>query len=226
MTDHDLLLANVVAAPDDDFPRLLFADWCEENGREGRAEFIRLQLVTAGNERAARRLTAASLARAYARQEELLGTDAAPTALSLAPAAYATSGRILIAPSGAEVDGTWHVELAYRRGFARAARLPMAAWEEHGRRLVSDYPLDRVVFADRSPLYDGGRYYWHERRAAGPTLSPSHVPAAVHAMMIRHGHGSDIVVRNSTLRTEEEAVAALSAAALAVARLPGPPPPA
>src|SRR5262249_36565663 len=31
------------AAPDDDAPRLVFADWCDEHGDPERAEFIRLQ---------------------------------------------------------------------------------------------------------------------------------------------------------------------------------------
>lgn len=36
-------LAAIVAAPDDDTPRLVFADWLDENGDPDRAEFIRLQ---------------------------------------------------------------------------------------------------------------------------------------------------------------------------------------
>src|SRR5262245_51138826 len=33
----------IVAAPEDDAPRLVYADWLEENGDSDRAEFIRLQ---------------------------------------------------------------------------------------------------------------------------------------------------------------------------------------
>lgn len=32
MAQHDALLAAVCAAPDDDLPRLAYADWCDENG--------------------------------------------------------------------------------------------------------------------------------------------------------------------------------------------------
>ena len=42
MTDHQALLAAVLAAPDDDAPRLVYADWLDENGEPERAEFIRL----------------------------------------------------------------------------------------------------------------------------------------------------------------------------------------
>lgn len=41
MTDEAALLAAVLAAPADDAPRLVYADWLEEQGQEDRAEFIR-----------------------------------------------------------------------------------------------------------------------------------------------------------------------------------------
>jgi uncharacterized protein (TIGR02996 family) len=37
-------LEAVLANPDDDAPRLIFADWLEERGQAARAEFIRLQI--------------------------------------------------------------------------------------------------------------------------------------------------------------------------------------
>ena len=47
MNQHDALLAAVCAAPDDDLPRLVYADWCDENGDPDRAEFIRTQIEIA-----------------------------------------------------------------------------------------------------------------------------------------------------------------------------------
>jgi uncharacterized protein (TIGR02996 family) len=41
--DERALLNAVIAAPDDDLPRLVYADWLEEHGREERAELIRVQ---------------------------------------------------------------------------------------------------------------------------------------------------------------------------------------
>jgi uncharacterized protein (TIGR02996 family) len=46
-TDEAALLNSVIGAPDDDLPRLIYADWLEENGRSERAEFIRLQIAAA-----------------------------------------------------------------------------------------------------------------------------------------------------------------------------------
>jgi uncharacterized protein (TIGR02996 family) len=45
------LLAAILDAPDDDAPRLVYADWLEEHGDPARAEFIRLQLVLAARMR-------------------------------------------------------------------------------------------------------------------------------------------------------------------------------
>src|SRR5262245_6067687 len=41
---HEPFLRAICQAPDDDAPRLVFADWLDENGDPGRAEFIRLQI--------------------------------------------------------------------------------------------------------------------------------------------------------------------------------------
>ena len=47
MTTREALLAAVIAAPDDDLPRLVYADHLEENGEHERAEFIRAQIELA-----------------------------------------------------------------------------------------------------------------------------------------------------------------------------------
>jgi uncharacterized protein (TIGR02996 family) len=47
MTDADALLRAVIAAPDDDAPRLVYADWLDEHGDPDRAAFIRAQVELA-----------------------------------------------------------------------------------------------------------------------------------------------------------------------------------
>lgn len=47
-TERDALLAAVLAAPADDLPRLVFADWLEESGEQVRADFIRRQIRMIG----------------------------------------------------------------------------------------------------------------------------------------------------------------------------------
>lgn len=47
MSDEDALLAAIRAHPDEDTPRLAYADWLDEADRPERAEFIRLQIEAA-----------------------------------------------------------------------------------------------------------------------------------------------------------------------------------
>jgi uncharacterized protein (TIGR02996 family) len=44
------LYSAILANPEDDAPRLIYADWLEENGEEERAKFIRAQISIARNE--------------------------------------------------------------------------------------------------------------------------------------------------------------------------------
>ena len=47
MTDREALLAAVAADPRDDAPRLVLADWLDEQGEPERAAFIRVQCAAA-----------------------------------------------------------------------------------------------------------------------------------------------------------------------------------
>ena len=41
MTHDDAFLQAILESPDDDTPRLVYADWLDEHGQSDRAEFIR-----------------------------------------------------------------------------------------------------------------------------------------------------------------------------------------
>jgi uncharacterized protein (TIGR02996 family) len=43
MNQDDAFLASIIENPDDDTPRLIYADWLDEHGQADRAEFIRVQ---------------------------------------------------------------------------------------------------------------------------------------------------------------------------------------
>jgi uncharacterized protein (TIGR02996 family) len=47
VTDQAPFIAAIIARPDDDLPRLIYADWLDENGECERAEFIRCQVELA-----------------------------------------------------------------------------------------------------------------------------------------------------------------------------------
>jgi uncharacterized protein (TIGR02996 family) len=44
MTQDEAFLQAIREAPDDDAPRLVYADWLDENGQPERADFIRYQI--------------------------------------------------------------------------------------------------------------------------------------------------------------------------------------
>ena len=50
MSDEPALLVAIRAHPDEDTPRLIYADWLDENGRPDRAEFIRIQCAPDADE--------------------------------------------------------------------------------------------------------------------------------------------------------------------------------
>ncbi len=47
MTDRDALLRSIIESPQDDLPRLVYADWLDENGNSAHAAFIRCQIELA-----------------------------------------------------------------------------------------------------------------------------------------------------------------------------------
>jgi uncharacterized protein (TIGR02996 family) len=63
MSDAAALLAAIRAAPDDDAPRLIYADWLDEHSQPERAEFIRVQCELARNDSPTLRQREATLVR-------------------------------------------------------------------------------------------------------------------------------------------------------------------
>src|SRR6266404_2275885 len=47
MNHHQAFLQDILEKPDDDLPRLIYADWLDEHGDPDRAEFIRTQIELA-----------------------------------------------------------------------------------------------------------------------------------------------------------------------------------
>lgn len=72
MTERDALHAAICANPDDDTPRLVFADWLDEHGEHFRAEFIRVQIeavrLPVGKKRAAKEARAKELLDAHEKE--------------------------------------------------------------------------------------------------------------------------------------------------------------
>lgn len=69
--EEDALLNGIAAAPDDDVPRLVYADWLQDHDRDAFAEFIRIQCEIARIETGPRAIIDANV-HLWRRQQELL----------------------------------------------------------------------------------------------------------------------------------------------------------
>jgi uncharacterized protein (TIGR02996 family) len=227
MTDADALLAAVLAEPDDDGPRLVYADWLEEHGESARAEFVRTQLALTAYYhdmrfdptgvcrgcRGTDRGRWCRECRLRRRERELLAahrkrwlTEAAPPGVRCWQTGT-EQGWALPRHMGDGGEALVGVPVEFRRGFIEEVRCPLADWLAHGPAVVRRQPVTRVDVTDKSPFLNG----WSEVRGAG-ALSWE-LPREVYRLLRGQSHGG-------TKRYESEAAAraALSAALISFAR--------
>jgi uncharacterized protein (TIGR02996 family) len=126
MTHHDAFLHSIIESPEDDAPRLIYADWLEERGDPRRAEFIRLQCRLAG-------MAEGDPARAdlLDREWELL-----------------TVYRQRWQPQATSVLAKYPFGSAFLRGFLARLNLPAAVLLENGDELFRTYPLEELRIRD------------------------------------------------------------------------------
>ena len=121
MTDESAFLRTILDRPDDDAPRLVYADWLEERGDTARAEFIRVQIELANLAAdGARRVELA------ARERELLQRHEREWVAAL---------------------GDWVREWRFR-GLMEYVRIPGAEFVRHSRRLVERTAVQHVRLSD------------------------------------------------------------------------------
>jgi uncharacterized protein (TIGR02996 family) len=190
--DWEALLRTVVATPDDDLPRLVAADWLDENAGHfaaalpavsseeswaARAELIRVQCQLARLTRADADF--ARLARLERRlltpfhADRLLWTlEACPQLVRLqVGSGSALAGLVLTSPA----------ECTFRRGFVEAVRCPAADWRAHGPAVCARQPIREVSITHLGDLTQGEAWELREALAAVPTvrLLYTHEPAGV-----------------------------------------------
>ena len=139
MSDADALLAAVLAGPDADLPRLVYADWLEEREEAARAEFIRVQVELA-HERGA---DAERMIELRAREAALL----------------AVHGERWLAPlrePGAPLDGLTASHGMFRRGFVEVVWMPARRFLREADRLFRLAPVRelRVTQATWLDVYE------------------------------------------------------------------------
>jgi uncharacterized protein (TIGR02996 family) len=123
--DENALLSAIEAAPADDLPRLVYADWLEEHGHPTRAEFVRLQCEIEQLETVRKHEVRPQHESQWRRQAELL-------------ARY--RGKLLGPLAGLP---TW-IEAKFRRGFVESVELRVADFLDHAAALDAARPRPRV----------------------------------------------------------------------------------
>src|SRR5262245_17812978 len=111
MPDADAFLAAIRAAPADDAPRLVYADWLDDHGQPERAEFIRVQCELARRDDPALRAREAELLARH--HDDFAGPLAAPHLRFQFQRGFITGfghTGIFFAPSGLHIPGTGRTE--------------------------------------------------------------------------------------------------------------------
>lgn len=162
MTAADFLPA-ILATPDDDGPRLVFADWLEEQGDVDRAEFIRVQCRLAELEKVPGRpkdgmellgwLMGAHQERRVIRA--VMGVPGCDCEQCLRQQEEKLlSGPIkgLLASLLVEFDEDFGViDLKTRRGFVYEIKLQASAWMYHAKRILAAAPVQMVELTTWPP---------------------------------------------------------------------------
>lgn len=153
------LVRAILENPFDDVPRLILADWLDENGDPDRAEFIRLQMRIAemrpGPEEHRK---ASNLLRRFDR--------GAPVPMrAKTPAAMMMRETILLRDNAMRWQEYWFDGVRFgepSRGFVETASCNTAAWLTHGSDAVVSYPLVGVTLADKEPWLNPqvGSWLW------------------------------------------------------------------
>lgn len=141
MTDEAALLAAIRACPDDDTPRLVYADWCDDNDRPERAAFIRCQI---------------EIARPVAGCKETPSCLASNRPREIGrwcPACWPKRGLLrteddLYAAVGCDglPVGIGSPQVTWVRGFVEACEVSAEAWLRHGDAIRAAHPVRRVTF--------------------------------------------------------------------------------
>lgn len=149
MSDHDALLAAILADPADDTARLVYADWLTENGQSDRGEFIRVEIELArtppNTEDDERRRSVL-----LRRRDQLLKQHKDEWLGQLLPYARETS---------------------FHRGFLQSLDVPVNTFLQNGGRWFAHTPLTHLKIT-HSQMWDDsrGELWWAKPLFSSPLL--------------------------------------------------------
>jgi uncharacterized protein (TIGR02996 family) len=137
MSDDEALLAAIAAHPEEDTPRLVYADWLDEHGQPVRAEFIRVQVAIAQKDHLPRAILNRHVD-LFKRNQELIDNHRAEL---LGPLAGLSTGR-----DGARVE--------FRRGFLTSVDLHAVQFVMFADAVSALRPLPEVTVRDAAVHLD------------------------------------------------------------------------
>lgn len=164
--EHLELLQEIIAHPEDDNLRLIYADWLEERGDSLRAEFIRLEITL---------VTEATMC--WRVQQH--GRDCTAVGLYGSTAACSGCQRLLsIRERLVELDklqpylpqGIDIANHSTRKGFINEILVKEEIWLQHGPALVRTQPLERVNLLEKRPMPPTHCTWW--RKSHFPSSDP------------------------------------------------------
>lgn len=215
MTEQDAFLRSICEHPDDDAPRLIFADWLEERGQRDRAEFIRIQCELA-------KMKCDRKGHHYPCRSRGPGGASGPfhTCHTLQKrerkllmaywAKWYPPIRVGVACRNLNRCRLPGFTIEFRRGFIESITCPCQQWLDHGPAILAACPTIREVrMSDKQPHQVAEHWLWgDEMIGAGYADRSCFLPPGIYARL----------VGRFFYESERQAVDALSQAALAYAR--------
>lgn len=201
LTQEQAFLRAICEDPFDDTPRLIYADWLEENGRAERAEFIRVQVEWERDFAPVVQMAGAGSERWHQRRQYLVER------LWVLEGSHPFRLRCL--------PDVW----PWRRGFAEAVALPLDRFLREAKELFGSLPLLRVRLTDRIPLtlqHVGGDSWSCAWRATKDPLSEG-VPLRLF-QLLADGQPQAWITPGRSYATKQAALMDLSAACVAYGR--------
>jgi len=184
ISQHQALLQAILDAPAEDAPRLIYADWLEENGDPDRAEFIRVQyelaqvddeIVTLGKCQClpdptvpCPRCREGKRRDLWWQRDKLRQRVAILLSNPCADFAYQSNAFRWLEPltsAGILLGVSWLDVAVFRRGFIQSVACPKDDWIRHGPAIVRQHPVERVTLSDVEPAWamselTGTEGYW------------------------------------------------------------------
>ena len=240
MTTPEAFIADIIAHPDDDSVRLIYADWLEEHDEPDRAEFIRVQIELAeltrdyGDFRDGSFLTGRPLV--FPRKRILELSQRERTLLrenghafkwlghwyekALATYEFATfpGSSTVCYQRTSQVKRGWTVE--FNCGFPEKFSTPLVNWINNCQFVVAQEPVRLVTLTDRQAVGINalGVFRWYREGAFAFGTSSSRtnsLPSRIFEMLMGF---SSITDRWKDWQTAEEAASAASRALIELGR--------